>query len=94
MLELSRDTQITNNFFIRTGIRSILATKTVAEAMIGNGLNQMRYTVRPYYRVRPGLNVFVEYENEQDYGVFNQLQNQSTLPSVVNTVTLGLAFLF
>ncbi len=30
-LGLSRDTQITNNFFIRVGVRSILASKTVIQ---------------------------------------------------------------
>ena len=59
--EFSRDTQITNNFFLRAGIRSILASKTVPRAEIGNGLNQMSYTVRPYYRLMPGLNIYAEY---------------------------------
>ena len=44
-VELSRDTQITNNFFIRAGIRSILASKTVPQAEIGSGLNQMQHYV-------------------------------------------------
>ena len=69
-MELSRDTQITNNFFIRTGIRSILATKTVIQNEIGSGLNQMRFIVRPYYRLMPGLNLFTEFEHDQDYGAF------------------------
>ena len=58
--EFSRDTQITNNFFIRTGIRSILATKTVVQNEIGSGLNQMRYMIRPYYRLVPGINIFTD----------------------------------
>ncbi|MDO5216275.1 hypothetical protein PSM96_15180 [Legionella pneumophila] len=53
-LVLSRDTHITNNFLIRAGIRSIVASKTVIQAEIGSGLNQMRYIVRPYYRLMPG----------------------------------------
>jgi uncharacterized protein involved in copper resistance len=70
-IELDRDVQITNNFFIQAGIRSILATKTVAEDEIGSGLNQMRYTITPFYRVRPGLNIMMEYEHERDCGVLN-----------------------
>lgn len=92
-VELSRDTQISNNFFVRTGIRSILASKTVVRAAIGSGLNQMRYIIRPYYRLIPGLNVFVEYENEHDYGVFKRLEQHSTVSSVENTVTVGLSVL-
>lgn len=93
-LELSRDTQITNNFFIRLGIRSILATQTVFQDRIGSGLNQMRYIVRPYYRLAPGFNIFSEYEHEQDYGAFKNMQNNTGESTNENTVTIGLAVLF
>lgn len=93
-IELSRDTQITNNFLIRTGIRSILATKTVTEAEIGSGLNQMRYIVRPYYRLMPGLGLFAEYEHEQDYGAFKNIQNNAGESTVQNTLTFGFSILF
>lgn len=93
-VELSRDTQITNNLLIRTGIRSILATKTVVNAQIGSGLNQMRYAIRPYYRLIPGINLFVEYENEHDYGAFRRLEDASTETDISNTVSLGLTFIF
>jgi CopA family copper-resistance protein len=92
--EFSRDSQITNNFFIRTGVRSILASKTVVRAEIGNGLNQMRYTVRPYYRLIPGLNIFAEYEHQQDYGTFKAMQISSNDSATEDTITLGLAMLF
>nr|WP_232051901.1 multicopper oxidase domain-containing protein [Aquicella siphonis] len=93
-IELSRDTQITNNFFIRLGIRSILATKTVVRAQIGSGLNQMRYLLRPYYRLMPGLNLFAEYEHDQEYGAFKRFRTQDGEPVGENTLTLGLSFLF
>lgn len=92
--ELSRDTQITNNFFLRLGVRSILATKTVTESSIGSGLNQMRYVVRPYYRVMPGVNIFAEYEHEQDYGVFRNMQINSGDLTTQNTLTFGVTWLF
>jgi len=93
-IELSRDTQITNNFFIRLGIRSILASKTLTEAEIGSGLNQMRYIVRPYYRLMPGLNLYAEYEYEHYYGAFRQLQVNAGESASQNTVTLGLSVIF
>lgn len=93
-IELSRDTQITNNFLIKLGIRSIAASKTVTQSAIGSGLNQMRYIVRPYYRLMPGLNIFAEYEHEQDYGAFKNIQNNLGESSVQNTVTFGLNWLF
>lgn len=93
-IELSRDTQITNNFFIRAGIRSILSSKTVTQDAVGSVLNQMRYIVRPYYRLMPGFNVFAEYEHEQDYGTFKNIQTKAGESAIQNTVTLGFAWLF
>lgn len=92
--ELSRDTQITNNFFIRMGIRSILATNTVTEAEIGSGLNQMQYTLRPYYRVMPGLSLFTEFEHEQDYGVLKNIVRNTGESTTENTLTFGVSVLF
>lgn len=72
-IELARDTQITNNFFIRTGFRSIFGSE-----------KQLRYTLRPYYRLGTSFVLFTEYEYERDYET-----SQST-----NRVTAGLTFLF
>lgn len=93
-IQLSRDTQITNNLFIRTGIRSILATKTVESDEVGSGLNQMRYIVRPYYRLVPGLSVFFEFEHENDYGAFANFEKNNGESSSQNTYTFGLSILF
>lgn len=93
-LELSRDTLITNNFYVRLGVRSILASKSVNQAQIGSGLNQMRYTLRPYYQLMPGLNVFAEYEHDQDYGPFKNMQSTQGEPTSENTLTFGLSVLF
>lgn len=92
--EFARDTQITNNFFIRTAIRSIFATKTVQRAEIGSGLNQMRYIIRPYYRLMPGISTFFEFEHESDYGAFASALSNKGESTSQNTYTFGLAFLF
>ncbi|OGT38737.1 MAG: copper oxidase [Gammaproteobacteria bacterium RIFCSPHIGHO2_12_FULL_38_14] len=93
-IELSRDTQITNNFFIRAGIRSILASKTVTQTAIGSGLNQMQYTLRPYCRLMPGLNIFAEFERDQYYGSFKNIQRNIGNSTGENTLTFGLSILF
>jgi len=93
-VELSRDSQMTNNFFIRVGVRGILASKSVPQAEIGSGLNQIRYIIRPYYRLMPGLNVYTEYEHEKDYGSFKNFQSSAEESAVQNTLTLGVSFLF
>jgi CopA family copper-resistance protein len=93
-LELSRDTQLTNNFLIKLGVRSILATQTVAEDEIGRGLNQIRFIVRPYYRLAPGLSIFTEYEKEQDFGELRNIRNNIGKSISEDRITLGLSFIF
>lgn len=93
-IELSRDTQLSNNFFLRLAIRSIFASKTISQAAIGSGLNQMRYMVRPYYRLLPGLSLFAEYENERDYGAYQTILRQENEVTNLATLTFGLSFLF
>jgi CopA family copper-resistance protein len=93
-LDLSRDTQITNNFFIRTGVRGIAATKTVDADEVGSGLNQIRYIVRPYYRLKPGLSAFFEYEHESAYGTYAHLLRHDGESTSRNSYTVGLSFLF
>jgi uncharacterized protein involved in copper resistance len=93
-LELSRDTQITNNFFIRLGIRGIFATNTNIPVQIGSGLNQLQFIARPFYRLAPGVDIFTEYELQQDYGALSRIKRNLGEPTRENTLTFGLDFLF
>jgi uncharacterized protein involved in copper resistance len=93
-IELQRDTQITNNFFVELGIRSVLATKTINNANIGSGLNIMYYTLHPHYRLAPGWDVFAEYEHQHDYGAYKNIQAGNGDATVENTYSLGLEVLF
>ncbi|HAT1868130.1 TPA: multicopper oxidase domain-containing protein [Legionella pneumophila] len=93
-IQLARANQLTNNFFFLTGIRSILATHTVIKNEIGNGLNQMRYIIRPYYRLKPGLSIFTEYEHDKEYGTLKRILQSQGEPTTQDTVTLGVAVLF
>lgn len=93
-LQLSRDTQITNNFFVRLGVRGIAATKTVPADEVGNGLNQIRYIVRPYYRLIPGMSVFFEYEHQDNYGAYASLLKNDGGGNNQNTYAVGLSLLF
>lgn len=70
------------------------ALKPYWQAEIGSSLNQMRYTVKPYYRLMPGISVFVEYENEHNYGAFNTMEDASTTPDISDTVSLGATLIF
>ncbi len=92
-IEFMRDSQITNNFIIRTGIRSILATKTLEHDEIGSGLNELHYIIRPYYRLMPGLNVFLEYEHEHAYGAFKSIEKHDGNPASQDTLTAGVSVL-
>jgi uncharacterized protein involved in copper resistance len=92
-IELSRDTQITNNFFIGLDVRGIMATKTVPSAILGSGLNQMQYSIRPFYRLMPGLSIFVEYEVDQYYGAYKNLLLASGNSADANNFTVGLSMI-
>ncbi len=85
-IQLSRDSQITNKFFIRTGVRGILATKTVPQDDVGAGLNQLHFIIRPYYQLNPNLALFTEYEHDSNYGAVSYLGSE-------NSVTLGVSIL-
>lgn len=93
-MELSRDTQITNNFFIKTEIRGIVATKAVTQDSVGSGVNQMRYIIKPYYRVAPGTALFTEFEHQSSYGAFKNILNGQKESTSENTLSFGIAILF
>ncbi|HEV2524570.1 MAG TPA: multicopper oxidase domain-containing protein [Gammaproteobacteria bacterium] len=92
--EFSRDSQITNNLLIRAGVRGVFATKTIVKNEIGNGLNQIRYIIRPYYRIAPGVSLFLEFEHEQNYGSVKKIRRTLGKTTVEDTVTFGIAVLF
>lgn len=93
-LEFERDTQITNNFFINMGIRTILATQTVQQDDIGSGLNQMRAIFAPFYRVKPGFNLVVEYEHERAFGALKSMRQEANEATLQNSLTFGFEVLF
>jgi len=92
--ELSRDTQITDNFFIRTSVEGIFATKTISNSAIASGLNEMQYTLRPFYRIRPGVNIFAQYQYTKDYGALSQYDQRENESPEQNLFTVGLTLLF
>jgi CopA family copper-resistance protein len=92
--EFTRDTQLTNNVFLRTSFRSILATKTIVKNEIGSGLNQLRYTVRPYYRLMPGFNLFTEFEYNEDYGALKRILSNLGEATTETTVSFGVSVIF
>ncbi len=54
----------------------------------------VRYMLRPYYRISPGVNIFVEYEYQKNYGAFKFLQNSAGESIVQNTLTFGFSLVF
>lgn len=93
-VELSRDTQITNNFFIRADVRSILATKTVNQDAVGNGINEFQWAVRPYYRLNPATSVYIQYQDTNYYAAFKRIFQQENRATNEKTVSVGVLFLF
>ncbi len=93
-LELSRDTQITDKFFIRTGIQAIMATKTVTQANIGSGLNQMQYIIRPYYQLMPNVQLYTEFNYSYDYGALTNIDSSEGQSNHSALLLFGASVLF
>ena len=93
-LELTRDTQITNNFFIQVGLRGIGATKTIVEDEIGSGFDELRFTVRPFYRVGTNFDLYFEYEYDRFYDEVAKILKTKDEPTRENTYSFGVSMLF
>lgn len=92
-LDLERDTQLTNNFFMRLGIEGLFGSQTNMRAVIGSGLNYMRYTLRPFYRVAPGWTLYAQYEYQKNTGAFKQMEWADGVPSAQHMITFGVTAL-
>jgi len=93
-VEFGRNTQLTNNLFLGIGIRGIVATKKVVPNEIGSGLNETFISIRPNYRLFPGITAFIEYENQQYYGKVKSIRRSQGESTTDNSLFLGLSFLF
>ncbi len=93
-VDLTRDTQIAHNFFVRTEVEGLFASKTVAGDLVGSGFNELQLTVRPYYQINPMLAVYLQYQHTGNYGKTKQLFQENNLSTNDNTYSLGLSFLF
>lgn len=92
-VDLERDTQITNNFFIRLEVEGVLGSNTNTRGEIGSGLNDVRYTFRPFYRVSPGWTVYVQYEYQKNTGTFRKMQLADGVSSTQHAIMLGVTAL-
>lgn len=93
-LELARNTLIAHNFFIRTAVRGIFATKTVPHEEVGSGLNEFEFTFRPYYQINPTVAVYLQYQYTGNYGETKRLLQQDGEPANENRCSVGLSLLF
>lgn len=91
---LSRDTQLTNNFFLTTEIRGIFGSKTIIQDELGSGFNKFRYTIKPFYRLSPMVSVFVEYEHTNTYGALKKIRRLINEPTKDESVTVGISLVF
>lgn len=93
-VDLTRDTQIAHNFFIRTEVEGLFASKTAARDLVGSGFNELQLTLRPYYQINPMLAIYLQYQHTGNYGKTRQLFQENNLSTNDNTYSLGLSFLF
>ncbi|EDP46668.1 multicopper oxidase domain-containing protein [Rickettsiella grylli] len=93
-LDLTRDTQIGHNFFVRTEVEALFASKTVTHDLVGSGFNELQLTLRPYYQINPMLAIYLQYQHTGNYGYTKQLFQENNLSTNDNTYSLGVSLLF
>ncbi|NQY42664.1 MAG: multicopper oxidase domain-containing protein [Legionellales bacterium] len=92
--ELSRDTQIFNNSLIATSVRSIIASKIVQADEIGQGLNTIQISIKPYQRISTNLNLYIEYEYTRHYYKLKKILTQNNQDISEHALIVGLSILF
>lgn len=93
-LQISRNTQLLDNFFVNTGFRFIAATKTVKRDEIGSGLNDIEYIVRPYIMITPRIALFTEFNYTRYYGPRKKILRRMGESPRERTITIGTSLLF
>lgn len=93
-LQLSRDTQIAHNLFLRTGLRGVVATQTVRKDLIAQGLNYIEYIVRPYIVLTPRVALFTEFDFTQDYGKLKKIVHTKGKSTQEKVLMVGISLLF
>lgn len=93
-LQVSRDTQLAHNFYLRTGLRGVLASQSVKKDFITRGLNYVEYIVRPYYTVAPDVALFFECNYTQDYSKLKKLLHSEGQPTTQKVFMGGVSLLF
>ena len=93
-LDLYRDTQITNNWFIRADARGLIATQSVPLAAINSGFNQIELSLRPYYRLSGNWSVYGQYTYSQSYGYAAQGVTQNGGDSTESLFLIGFSMLY
>jgi FtsP/CotA-like multicopper oxidase with cupredoxin domain len=93
-LQISRDTQLAHNFYLRTGLRGVMATQNVKKDFITRGLNYIEYIVRPYYTLTPNVALFFEFDYSQDYAKLKKLVHSQGKPTSQKVFMGGVSLLF
>jgi len=93
-IQVNRDTQISHNFFIRTGLRGVLATQTIKKDQIARGLNYIEYIVRPYVTLTPRIALFTEFDFTQDYGKLKKILHKQRKSTSEKVLIVGVSLLF
>jgi len=92
-LQISRDTQLAHNLFIKTGLRGVLATQAVKKDQIGRGLNYIEYIVKPYIMLTPGISLFTEFDFTQDYGNLKKIVHKKGQSTNETVLMVGISLL-
>lgn len=93
-IDLKRDTLIAHNFYLRTGVRAIIATKTKIRNQIGSGVNYLEYTILPFIAIAPGWDIYAGVDLTQYYGKTKKIRRHQRLSSHETVAKIGFAWTY
>lgn len=93
-VDLSRNIPLLGNWSLYTEIQSIAATKSLDYAQIGQGLNNMQYTIGPSYQLLPSLALQLQYQYTRSYGDTASILKTAGDSPTSNALLLGLEAVF
>lgn len=92
-LQVSRDTQLAHNFYIKTGLRSVFATRTIQRDQLARGLNYIEYIVRPYITFTPRISFYTEFNFTRNYSTLKRLLHKEGKSTKERLLLVGVSLL-
>jgi FtsP/CotA-like multicopper oxidase with cupredoxin domain len=93
-VDLSRNIPLIGNWSLYTEIEAIAATQSLDYAQIGQGFNNIQYTIGPSYQLFSSLALQLQYQYTRNYGDTASILKANSQGPTSSLLTLGLEAVF